>query len=157
MLDWETIDLGPLEEPALWDLLFAAQVQVNKIAHSIWSQSEKFKISTGYSSIKEMVDALSNEVPLRSKLNYFRRKVQALREQADCLTSQCACLTSQWPTTPDERSVGRLEVVDWRGGICKKRSDDGMSSVDFVAGVLYRSPLNGLLHSRMIQPPFHSS
>ena len=85
-LDWETIDLGPLEEPALWDVLFAAKVQVNKIAHSIWSQSEKLKISTGYSLIKEMVDAPSNEVPLRSKLNYFRRKVQALREQADLLT-----------------------------------------------------------------------
>ena len=90
MAGWETIDLGPLEEPALWDLLFAVQVQVNKIAHSIWSQSEKLKISTGYSSIKEMVDPPSNEVPLRSKLNYFRRKVQALREQADYLTSQWA-------------------------------------------------------------------
>ena len=61
------------------------------------------------------------------------------------------------PTTPVERSVGRLEVVDGRGGICKKRLDDGMSSADFVAGVLYWSPLNGLLDSRMIQPPFHSS
>ena len=60
-LDWETIDLGPLEEPALWDLLVAAQVQVNKITHSIWSQSEKLKISTGYSSIKEMVDAPSKK------------------------------------------------------------------------------------------------
>ena len=74
-LDWETIDLGPLEEPELWDLLVAAQIQVNKIAHSVWSQSEKLKISKGYSSIKEMVDASSNEIPLRSKLNYFRSKV----------------------------------------------------------------------------------
>ena len=89
-LDWETIDLGPLEEPELWDLLVAAQIHVNKIAHSVWSQSEKLKISTGYFSIKEMVDAPSNEMPRRIKLNYFRSKVQALREQADYLTSQCA-------------------------------------------------------------------
>ena len=47
-LEWETIDLGPLEEPALWDLLVAAQIQVKKIAHSVWSQSEKLKVSTGY-------------------------------------------------------------------------------------------------------------
>ena len=37
-----------------------------------------------------MVDAPSNEMPRRIKLNYFRSKVQALREQADYLTSQCA-------------------------------------------------------------------
>ena len=37
-----------------------------------------------------MVDAPSKEMPLRSKLNYFRSKVQELREQADYLTSQCA-------------------------------------------------------------------
>ena len=46
-LDWETIDLGPFEEPELWDLLVAAQIQVNKIANYFWSQSEKLKISTG--------------------------------------------------------------------------------------------------------------
>ena len=61
------------------------------------------------------------------------------------------CGSVLWgPTTLVERSVGLLEVVDGRGGICKKRSDDGMSSVDFVTGVLYRSSLNGLLHSRKL-------
>ena len=29
-LDWEMIDLGPLEEPELWDLLVAVQVAVIK-------------------------------------------------------------------------------------------------------------------------------
>ena len=90
-LDWETIDLSALEEKKLWDsdLLGAAQAQVQELAQCVWNKSEQLKLSAGFTAIKEMIGDPPKEMPLRSKLKFYRNKVQVLRKQAD---PHCALL-----------------------------------------------------------------
>ena len=86
VLDLETIDLSALDDEKLWDLLGSAQAQVQDIAQVaaqlVWNKSEELKLSTGFTSIKEMIGDPHEAMPLTSKLNFYRNKVQVLRRQA---------------------------------------------------------------------------
>ena len=50
------IDLGALYDDKLWDLLGAAQAQVQDIGQFVCNKSEAFNLDTGSTSIKELID-----------------------------------------------------------------------------------------------------
>ena len=62
-LDWEKIDLSALVDgEELWDLVSAANDQVQEMALAVWTQSEKLNISSGFASIKEMIPSTEPNV-----------------------------------------------------------------------------------------------
>ena len=66
VLNCEMLNLSALDDENLWDLLGSAQAQVQAIAQLVWNNWEELKLSTGFTLIKEMIDAPPRARPLRS-------------------------------------------------------------------------------------------